>query len=176
MVSSAIAACISSASVTPESPADAPDAAPPASASARSTSAVACAGPARVAAAAITRHRRRAARLEPGAPASRDRCVPTASENAPRWASGSVAQSLLHLPYSMLAPKYCTAGSATLSSASAVSHAAGVDANCTRNAFAAFCCSAFCPYRAWIAACTSEVDMLALPRRAPGRVSRTRGR
>ena len=141
LVSSAIAACISSASVTPAGAADAPSAA--ASASARSTSANACAGPARVAAAAITRHSLRAARFEPGAFARRDRCAPTASENCSRCASGSVAQSLLHLPYSMFAPKYCTAGSATPSSASAVSHAAGVDANCTRNAFAAFCCSAF---------------------------------
>jgi len=63
-------------------------------------------------------------------------------------------QSDLTLPYSMLAPKYCTDGSGAETSDSDTSHASCVAAKVTRKSFASFCCAACCPYSALIAACT----------------------
>mmetsp|Transcript_11946 Transcript_11946/g.28982 ORF Transcript_11946/g.28982 Transcript_11946/m.28982 type:complete len:280 (-) Transcript_11946:360-1199(-) len=143
LTSSATAAWISRARVNPVTLTP-PVASPcPARSSACCTSAVVASAPDRVAAAAITRHSRRAASTESGLAESAWSCWLTAATNCPRCASGNPLQSDLTLPYSMLAPKYRTLGSGVPTSCRLVSHASGVEAKATKKSLASRCCAGF---------------------------------
>ena len=141
-VSSAIAAAISSASVIFDASALAHDA----SAIARFVVAVAASAPARVDAHASARHIRLAASALAGPRDARSsRRAATAVANDARCVAGSDAKSDLTLPWSMLAPKYCTDGSSDRVSAMDTSHASFVSANATRKSFAFFCATGSAP-------------------------------